>query len=291
MVAATQNQKASHQTENSVSDFPVEWQSVDTHNIQKITRSSQFLPSRLITHHVNAGVNPVVDAAAFLFTILGKLKQLTTYKQFNALQKELIYELELFQNALKGHSYPPEYSMVCRYVLCATFDDVIANTIWGGQGHWNSYTLLGFFNQENEQHEKFFTLLERALKEPNVYIDLMELIYLCLSMGYKGQYRSTEHHQYQLLQITNTLYQHIRAYRGSHSRVLSPAAIKPTKMRPIIPKKNSLSVVVISTACVMMSIFIGFGYLMDMASNDFQSNITEMGRKVSALPSDPSTLQ
>jgi type VI secretion system protein ImpK len=215
--------------------------------------------------------------------VVGKLKQLKSYRQLNKLQIELVQEINAFQEAVKNLGYHPEYSIVCRYILCATLDEIISNTAWGGQGQWDSYSLLGAFNQDTQHQDKFFTILERSIKEPTLYIELMELMYLCLSMGYKGQYRATEHSQYQLEQIINGLYKHIQAYRGSVSKTLSPTPLKLS--RPSVnrapQRRLSLGLICIMTACIIMAIFVSLGYLMDIISNEAYKNISTFENAVS----------
>lgn len=252
-------------------------------NIKSIaTPSSLLLPSRIIVHNPKAGLNPLADAAAYLISVLGKLKALKSYRQLGKLQKELIEEINAFQEAIAHHGYNAEYLIVCRYVLCATFDDVISHTIWGCQGQWDCYGLLANFNQDTQQ-DKFFTIMERAVKEPAHYIDLMELMYICLSMGYKGQYRSTEHSQFQLEQITNNLYKHIRAYRGNFSKNLSPTPLKLFKTVVKTSTKGGFSplFILFTTACIVMGIFVSLGYLMDVISNDAYKNVAQVQYPVS----------
>lgn len=246
--------------------------------------SSLLLPSRIVTHNPNAGLNLLADSAGYLFSILGKLKQLKSYRQLTKLQKELIQEMNVFQEAIKHHGYNAEYIVICRYVFCATFDDILSNTVWGSQNQWDGYSLLAAFNQDIQHQDKFFTILERAIKEPASYIDLMEFMYLCLSMGYKGQYRSTEHSQYQLEQITNNLYKHIRAYRGSFTKTLSPTPLKA--MKPATKSASranpSLAFIFCVTACVIMAIFVSLGYLMDIISNEAYQPIAQIENPVSS---------
>ena len=164
----------------------------DSQQIVKKSPTNQLiLSNKFITHHAKAGLNPLADAAAYLFSIIGKLKQLKSYRHLNQLQKELIEEINQFQEIAKTHGYSSEYILVSRYALCATLDDMIANTIWGGQGQWDAHNLNSVFNQEAANNERFFIILERIIKDPAQYIDVMELMYICLSLGFKGrsQYR------------------------------------------------------------------------------------------------------
>lgn len=218
-----------------------------------------------------------------IFSVLGKLKHAKSYRQLSKLQTELVQEVNLFQEAAKHHGYNSEYIVVCRYVLCAVIDDIISNTAWGAQGQWDSYSLLASFNQDTQHQDKFFSIMERAIKDPALYIDLMELMYISLSLGYKGQYRATEHSQYQLEQITNNLYKHIRAYRGSFSKTLSPTPLKTHKSTVKTATGSSISPLFIFfvTACVVMTIFVSLGYLMDVISNEAYKNISQIQNSVS----------
>jgi len=288
-VNATFNQ---HTTKDSHSlSLAVEANSQSSHEhdgaigkVQNLSASSPLLlPSCNITHNPKAGLNPIVDAASYLFSVMGRLKQIKSYRQLNKLQTELIQEINTFQEAVKNHSYNSEYVIVCRYVLCATLDEIISNTPFGGHGQWDGYCLLAAFNQDTQHQDRFFTIMERAIKEPALYIDLMEFMYLCLSMGYKGQYRATEHSQYQLEQITNNLYKHIRAYRGSFSKILSPTPLKAPKSpaKTASQRKTSLIFIFVVTACIIMTIFVSLGYLMDVISNEAYKNISRFGNSVS----------
>ena len=126
-------------------------------------------------------------------------------------------------------------------------------------------------------------ILERAIKEQALYIDLMELMYICFALGYKGQYRSTEYNQHQLEQITNSLYKHIQAYRGHVNKVLSPVPFKSPKPDAMKAQKHNTSLLFIFlvTACIAMAIFVGLNYLMDMISNEAYKNIIQSTNPVS----------
>lgn len=239
------------------------------------------LPSKFITHHPKAGLNPLVDAAAYLFSIMGKLKQIKSYRNLSKLQQELIQEIHIFQDAVKAQGYGSEYLLVSRYALCATLDDIIGNSSWGSQGQWDPYSLLSTLNQEPVQQDRFFIILDRISKEPTLYIDVMELMYLCLSFGYKGSYRSTEFSLSQLEQITNALYKRIRAQRGDVSKTLSPFPIKTTSTLYKTPaKKMPLWLIVAATLCVIAVIFIVLGYLLDNLSNQAYRELIEIGKSI-----------
>lgn len=237
-----------------------------------------LLRNKFIPHHVKAGINPLVDAASYLFSIIGKLKSLKSYHALQQLHKELISEINIFQESAKAHNYSSEYVLVSRYAICATLDDIISNTTWGGQGQWENYSLLNVFNQESIKQERFFLILERIIKDPALYIDVMEFMYLCLSLGYKGSYRSTEFTGNQLEKITHSLYKRIRAFHGEVSKTLSSFILKPPTVTKSSPSKISLWFTFLITACIIMVLFIGLGYMLDTISNQAYQALMQIGK-------------
>lgn len=238
-----------------------------------------LLTNKFISHNPKSGLNPLADAAAYLFSIIGKLKQLKSYRHIDKLQKELMTEINIFQDTAKAHGYGSEYLLVSRYAICATFDDIIANTVWGAQGQWENYSLLNAFNQDAQQNqERFFIILERIIKDETLYIDLMEFMYICLSLGFKGQYRASEFGLNQLEQITHTLYRRIRSTRGEFNKTLSPFPIKVVATTK--SKKIPSWIIILLTVGIIFSLFVGLGYMLDTISNQAYQELMRIGKSI-----------
>jgi len=239
-----------------------------------------LLHNKFITHNEKSGLNPLVDAAAYLFSVIGKLKPLKFYRNLSKLHKELVAEINAFQEAAKAQNYSPEYILVSRYALCATLDDIIANTPWGAQGQWDNYSLLTVFNQYTSQQERFFLILERISKDPALYIDVMELMYICLSLGFKGSYRSTEFSSTQLEQMTHALYKQIRAYRGNFSKLLSPFPSRVTAQPKIKTRNTSIPLALIITISLIVLLFLGLGFVLQTESNQSFQELMTIGKSI-----------
>jgi type VI secretion system protein ImpK len=113
-------------------------------------------------------------------------------------------------------------------------------------------------------------------------------MYICLSLGFKGNYRSTEYNKTQLEQITNSLYKHIRAYRGDFSKTLSPFPIKSsappattTQPAAITKKatnrKTRIIVAIILTATIVFAIFSSAEWMAENKTNTAIQDLTRMG--------------
>jgi type VI secretion system protein ImpK len=246
----------------------------------KTQTDQSLLTNKFITHQPKSGLNPLADAAAYLFSIIGKLRQLKSYRHLSKLQKELIQEINHFQDAIKSQGYSSEYILVSRFALCATIDDVIANTLWGGQGQWETFNMLAVFNQDAMNHERFFIILERIIKEPAQYIDVMELMYICLSLGFKGNYRTTEFGSSQLEQITNALYRRIRIHRGEISKTLAPYPIKPTYSSKSSNNGIPLWLIISVTVTIILVLFMGLGYMLDTISDQAHQELMQIGKSL-----------
>ncbi len=239
-----------------------------------------LLRNKFISHHPKAGINPLVDSAAYLFSIMGKLKQMKSYSALNKLQEELVHEINSFEELANTQGYNSEYILVSRYAICVTLDDIISHTTWG-QDQWEEFCILNEFKQDKSQQGRFFVILERIIKDPALYIDLMEFMYLCLSLGFKGNLRIDESGNGQFEQICNALYKRIRAYQGDTHKTLSPYPIKPTFItKPRKKKTFSFGFVIVVTASVILALFIGLAYLLDTISNQAYQELMHIGKSI-----------
>jgi type VI secretion system protein ImpK len=240
--------------------------------------TQQLLSSKIILHTPDAGLNSLVDAAAYLFSIMGKLKHIKSYRRLDKLSVELTQAIEDFQqnaSTCGNAEYMAEYIPVACYALCVTLDDIITNTAWGSQGAWDKYSLLVSFNQASISRDSFFIILERLISDPEHYIDLMEFMYICLSLGFKGHYNHSTFDHEQLEQIINALYKRIRAYRGDFSKILSPFIIKPrVTSAPSFMHKLPIWLVTLLSINIIIGVFAGARYLIDISSNQTYQNLS-----------------
>lgn len=241
----------------------------------RLSFQAPLIPHRVITHHPKAGINPIVDAAAHLFSTMSKLKQLKDYRHLSKLHQELMQEIQAFQNAVKAQGYNPEHILASRYALCATIDDIIQKTTWGADSQWDQYSLLSAFHPDSASPERFFIILERIIKEPALYIDILELMYLCLSLGFEGSYRPQI---YNFEKIIQGLYQQIRAYRGDFPKSLSPYIVKPTQAHKMKNKPHSLGLTFLLTSCFIIITISGLGYSLGSMMNQINQDLNQLGK-------------
>jgi type VI secretion system protein ImpK len=235
---------------------------------------------------LSGGVNPLSAAATTLLALIAQLRDSASHPDPQALFQHVSQEIQQFEANARNRGEPPDVILGARYVLCTAVDETVLNTPWGSQSVWATQTLLGTFHNETWGGEKFFQLLDRLLQEPAKNLHLLELMYLCLTLGFEGKFRVQERGRAMLESIMDNLYQAIRMHRGDFERGLSPRWRGVEDKRTPLAKYVPLWVVAAVSAGLLMVVFWGFLMALNSASNPALAEIASLGRNVPPLVRD-----
>lgn len=170
---------------------------------------------------IGSGRNPILQAASPLLVIASRLQSTVANADIASLRNQAMQDVRQFDERLRASGVVPEDALVARYVLCTFFDSAVLNTPWGAQSDWSGQSLLVMFHKEKSGGEKFFQILERLRAQPGRYIDLLELQYVCLALGYEGMYRIDDRGQAKLAELQHALNRTIREQRQLKDEELS----------------------------------------------------------------------
>ena len=135
------------------------------------------------------GISPLAQAAAPLLQLLARLRNTMSQPDPGDLRERAVREVRLFESRARDAGVPLEQLRPAHYAICASLDDVVLNSPWGSQGAWASNSLISTFHQEVRSGERFFDLLTQMRQYPGKFLDVLELMYLCMSLGFMGRYR------------------------------------------------------------------------------------------------------
>ena len=167
------------------------------------------------------GLNPLVRAASPLLLLAGQMRGSLAAPDVGDLRRHALEEIRRFEERARTAGVSTEVTRAARYALCASLDEAVLSTPWGAQSEWAQQTLLVALHREAWGGEKFFEMLDRISQAPAEHIDLMELQYLCLALGFAGKYQVVDRGHARLAEVQMDLYRKIRAHRGTPPSDLS----------------------------------------------------------------------
>jgi type VI secretion system protein ImpK len=171
---------------------------------------------------LGSGLNPLVDSAAALLALVGQLRNTPTHPDVAGLREHVVQQIKVFEQNARTNGVTPEATLAARYTLCTLLDETVLSTPWGSESVWSSQSLLSTFHNETWGGEKFFMILDRMIQQPAVNIDMLELMFICLSLGFEGKYGVLEQGRAKLTEVQDNLFRSIRMQRGDFERDLSP---------------------------------------------------------------------
>ena len=167
------------------------------------------------------GVNPIVAAASPLLALCSQLRYSASQGDIESLRQRVVQEIRTFENKALAAGAAPETVRIARYCLCALVDDVVLNTPWGQNSSWATTTIVLTFFNETYGGRRFFEILTRLERDPAHNIDVLELMYLCLSLGFEGELRIDPRGAQEHARIRDSLFRTIRVHRGEFERDLA----------------------------------------------------------------------
>ncbi len=171
---------------------------------------------------VAMAVNPLVAAAAPLLQLLARLRNTANQPDPGDLRERAVRAMRGFEQRVRDEGLPAELLPPAHYALCASLDDVVLNTPWGSTGVWDARSLVSTFHHETRAGDRFFDLLTQMRQNPGKFLPVIELMYLCLSLGFQGRYRLSPRGPAELDRLREETYAVIVRQRQPPEPDLSP---------------------------------------------------------------------
>jgi type VI secretion system protein ImpK len=166
--------------------------------------------------------SPLASAAAPLLQLLARLRNTLTPPDAGDLRERAAAAMRVFEQTAKAAGVQRDLLQPAHYALCASLDDAVLNTPWGSQGDWMSQSLVSGFHNEVRSGERFFDLLSKMLENPTRFLPVLELMYMCLSLGFMGRYRLSPRGPAEVDRLREDVYAAISSLRPRGEADLSP---------------------------------------------------------------------
>ena len=224
----------------------------------------------------NVERNPLEQAGEKMLALVTEIRISSEPLDIDSLRTLAEKEIQEFQSRALGLGVPDNVVNEAHYVLCATLDEAVLNTPWGYESDWRVSGLQAKFWANDWGGKRFFDRLEVFLRDPANHLDILELMYLSLSLGFMGQYRALDNGKTTVEGLRERLYHAIRQQRGEFERDLSPQWQGLDTVRKV-PGSLALWLVGSALALVLLAVFLAFRLSLESRSNPLAAEIQTLG--------------
>lgn len=156
---------------------------------------------------VQTGTGPLAAAAAPLLQLLARLRNAATAPDPGDMRERTRRELRAFERRAKGAKVPADQLRLAHYALCAALDDVVLNLPWGTRGRWHDQPLAVELHGDSDAGRGFFDQLRRLRDTMPASLPVVELMFMCLSLGMMGPYRAAADGLAQLERVRHRVFE------------------------------------------------------------------------------------
>lgn len=166
------------------------------------------------TNEYEISFNPFITSASPLIRSIINFQKSSETNEIHDVREDLVSKINLYNENAHKYGIEENEVLVTRYIICTFADELINTTFLGKNNNWSNNSLLSIFHNETYGGENFFHLMDKFLKIPAKYIHILELMYICLSLGFEGKYRVLDRGQIELNNIKDSLFRQIKIVQG-----------------------------------------------------------------------------
>jgi type VI secretion system protein ImpK len=232
---------------------------------------------------VKAARNPLLEASRVLLRALADMpEKLASKDAVAALRLLLEQEMRVFQKLCEQANIRRDHMIGARYCLCTALDEAAMQTEWGKSGNtgveWLTSGLATTFHEDRKGGDKVYLLIARLLEDPRDHLDLLEVIYRVLSLGFEGRYRHETHGKRKHDAVRERLYNEITAHRGPVPLTLSPHWQSDVKAKRMTFYDFPVWITVAVLSVVLLGLFGWFKYELLSRVAQVQKQIANIGQ-------------
>ncbi|MGR3794174.1 type IVB secretion system protein IcmH/DotU [Vannielia sp. SX4] len=174
------------------------------------------------TSGMSADANPIVASAASLLVLFGRLRSQVVDMHAVPLMQHVTEEIEAFEEKMLEHGVDQTDALIAKYCVCGTADDIVQNLPGTDRGVWLQYSMSARFFNKRTAGVGFFQEVDKALQNPIHKYHLLELMLICMQLGFEGQYRAMQGGDVKLAQIKRGVYEALRRVKSRGDDDISP---------------------------------------------------------------------
>jgi type VI secretion system protein ImpK len=222
--------------------------------------------------HLNSYDNPMLNAGAPLLASCISFSRMTLPDDMYLFRKTLVEQITNLKQQIGALEYPPSVADKCCFLFCIVIDEFILHSQWGEESGWENKTLVSDLFGVRDGGEQFFVVTEKAIQQPKILADILELIYVFLKVGFRGQYRLQGREQLEdvMYRLEKVVFESNRAVNLNFIEKIT----LPKTKRPRAPIKFVLQLVAFFVVLILL--FAGASYWYQSHSSSDEQEFSQL---------------
>ncbi|MBI3595521.1 MAG: DotU family type IV/VI secretion system protein [Nitrospirae bacterium] len=213
------------------------------------------------------------DLFADLFILATHVKNARDLGHSETLRLRIIEMFEAVDRKGKNLGIPGETLQQARYAMAAFLDEMILSSSWPNKEQWSARPLQYEFFREQVAGVEFFNRLEAIRRAYPANADLLEVYYLCLILGFEGQYKI--HGTEKLKGLVEDLSREIQSRRGEVPH-LSPHGKRSDELIEMVKRELPSWIVVVSCVAVVFFFYIILSFMMNYDASEAVRDLKQL---------------
>jgi type VI secretion system protein ImpK len=124
-----------------------------------------------------------------LFLIIIRMREAEDLGDPSALRKLITYFISLFEKNCKAIGMDEESTVEAKYAIVALMDETVLSVPGACRDFWISRPMQLDYFGDNIAGQEFYEKLRKMLLQPENKKHVLEVFFLCLSLGFEGKYK------------------------------------------------------------------------------------------------------
>lgn len=204
------------------------------------------------------------DVFSDLFILGTHVKNSKELGYADSLRKRTIDMFASAERKGRDAGYAEELLTQAKYALAAFLDEMIMGSPWSDKEQWSVNPLQYEFFKESVAGVEFFNRLEAIRRAYPVNRELLELYFVCLILGFEGQYKI--HGREKLKDLVESVGQDLNP-KKTKKPSLSPQGRRPDELFEVVRQGLPSWVVIVSTMGVIFFFYLTLSFVMNSSTN------------------------
>jgi len=208
------------------------------------------------------------------FMLILQLRATNEYGEAGVLRKRVLELLDNFERRALTAGIEQAKVQTSKFAIVAFIDETIIGSEWQNKGEWLAEPLqLKLFNCFNAGQE-YFARLTQLRQRLGENADVLEVYFLCLSLGFRGKYQLEAPEQVRM--IIDDLHQDLNQYLGKPPEFISPNGRPHDEIVNVVKERIPAWVIVVTTFSIGFFFYIIMSFLISGDAEDIIQTIEKM---------------